>query len=334
MHAVVMTDFGPADKVFVETEVPTPTPGPGELLVRVLATSVNPLDLQIRRGDYRADTRPPLVIGHDVSGVVQEIGAGVTRFRPGDAVWYVTRFFSGAGTYAEYHVVEEAIVAGKPRMLSHVEAASLPLVAGTVWEAFVDRARLQPAERVLVHGGAGGVGTIAIQLAAAMGAEVLTTCRRPDTDLVQNLGAHHVIDFETDDPVQAVRRVTDGRGVDVVLDTVGRDTMTRSPRLLAPDGRVVTIVDTAQPQDLLAAWGVNAVYHFLFTRQSGERMEKLARLVDRGLLRPVVGGVLPLHRVAEAHLLLEGQSAQPKPRGKLSISVGDDESADSSQGTR
>ncbi|MBL7253107.1 alcohol dehydrogenase catalytic domain-containing protein [Paractinoplanes lichenicola] len=130
MRAMVMTDFGPADKVFVQDELPTNAPGHGELLVRVHATSVNPLDLQIRRGDYREDTRPPLVIGYDVSGVVEQAGAGVTRFKPGDEVWYLARFFHGPGAYAEYHVVEESIVARKPSSLSHVEAASLPLVAG------------------------------------------------------------------------------------------------------------------------------------------------------------------------------------------------------------
>ncbi|MGW4467863.1 zinc-binding dehydrogenase [Micromonospora sp. NPDC004704] len=320
---MIMTDFGPPEKVFVQDDIPTPAPGHGELLVRVHGTSVNPLDLQIRRGDYREDTRPPLVIGHDVSGVVEEVGAGVTRFKPGDEVWYLSRFFQGAGAYAEYHVVEESIVALKPRSLSHIQAASLPLVAGTVWEAFVDRAQLRVAERVLVHGGAGGVGTVAIQLAAAMGAEVLTTCRRSDAALVRELGAHHTIDFAADDVEEAVLQATGGRGVDVVLDTVGGETLTRSPRLLAPDGRVVTIVDTAQPQNLLAAWGVNASYHFLFTRPSAERMEKLARLAERGLLRPVVGAVLPLAQVPDAHLMLEGRSATSRPRGKLVISVSD-----------
>ncbi|MGK5440356.1 zinc-binding dehydrogenase [Micromonospora sp. URMC 105] len=320
---MIMTDFGPAEKVFVQDDIPTPAPGHGELLVRVHATSVNPLDLQIRRGDYREDTRPPLVLGHDVSGVVEEVGAGVTRFKPGDEVWYLSRFFQGPGAYAEYHVVEESIVARKPRSLSHIQAASLPLVAGTVWEAFVDRAQLRVAERVLVHGGAGGVGTVAIQLAAAMGAEVLTTCRGRDAALVRELGAHHTIDFAADDVEKAVLQATGGRGVDVVLDTVGGETLTRSPHLLAPDGRVVTIVDTAQPQNLLAAWGVNASYHFLFTRPSAERMEKLARLAERGLLRPVVGAVLPLAQVPDAHLMLEGRSATPRARGKLVISVSD-----------
>lgn len=323
MRAMIMTDFGPAEKVFVQDDIPTPAPGHGELLVRVHATSVNPLDLQIRRGDYREDTRPPIVLGHDVSGVVEEVGAGVTRFKPGDEVWYLARFFQGPGAYAEYHAVEESIVARKPRSLSHIEAASLPLVAGTVWEAFVDRAQLRVAERVLVHGGAGGVGSVAIQLAAAMGAEVLTTCRGRDAAQVRELGAHHTIDFAADDVEKAVLQATDGRGVDVVLDTVGGETLTRSPHLLAPDGRVVSIVDTAQPQNLLAAWGVNASYHFLFTRPSAERMEKLARLAERGLLRPVVGAVLPLAQVPDAHLMLEGRSATPRPRGKLVISVSD-----------
>ncbi|MEV8355042.1 zinc-binding dehydrogenase [Streptomyces niveus] len=322
MRVVELVRFGDADTAFATRELPRPTPGPGQLLVRVEATSVNPLDLQTRRGDYRDEVALPAVIGNDVSGVVVGTGPGADDFRPGDEVWYLAPVFTGQGTYAEFHVVDQAVVARKPAGLSHVEAAGLALVGMTAWEGLVERAGLRVGERVLVHGGAGGVGSVAVQLASALGAEVVTTARARDHEFVTGLGADHAIDFSAGDYVPRVRALG---GVDVVLDTVGGDILSRSPEILADRGRVVSIVDIADPQNLLAAWGVNATYHFVFVSPGRAKLDALARLVDRGRLRPVIGAVLPLADVAQAHTLLEGGSTtgetRRRPRGKIAVAV-------------
>ncbi|MGW8452555.1 zinc-binding dehydrogenase [Streptomyces niveus] len=321
MRVVELVRFGEADTAFATRELPRPTPGPGQLLVRVEATSVNPLDLQTRRGDYRDEVALPAVIGNDVSGVVVGTGPGADDFRPGDEVWYLAPVFTGQGTYAEFHVVDQAVVARKPAGLSHVEAAGLALVGMTAWEGLVERAGLRVGERVLVHGGAGGVGSVAVQLAGALGAEVVTTARARDHEFVTGLGADHVIDFSAGDYVPQVRALG---GVDVVLDTVGGDTLSRSPEILADRGRVVSIVDIADPQNLLAAWGVNATYHFVFVSPGRAKLDALGRLVDQGKLRPVIGAVLPLADVAQAHTLLEGGSTgegRRRPRGKIAVAV-------------
>lgn len=288
--------------------------------VRVHATAVNPLDCQIRRGDYADQVPLPAITGHDVSGVVEEVGSHVTEFRAGDALYYTPQIFGGPGSYAEQHVADVELVGRKPENLSHLEAASLTLVGGTVWETLVTRAQLTVGETILVHGGTGGVGTIAIQVARAIGARVITTARARDHELVRSLGADEVIDYTAADYVGVVAELTRGRGVDVVLDTIGGDTLTRSPLTLADAGRVVSIVDIAEPQNLIEAWGRNAAYHFVFTRQNRGKLDALTTLVERGQVTPVVGATLPLARVGEAHQLLENRSAWVL-YGKVAIDV-------------
>lgn len=319
MKAVVLTRFGGSD-AFELQSLPVPSVGSRQVRVRVHATAINPLDYQIRRGDYAAYVPLPAVIGHDVSGVVETIGADVTEFTPGDEVYYTPKIFGGAGSYAEVHVADVDLVSRKPRNLSHVEAASLTLVGGTVWEAFVSRAGLRVGETILIHGGAGGVGTIAIQIAKAIGARVITTARADNHDFVRALGADDVVDYSSTDYVDAVGALTGGRGVDVVFDTIGGDTLTRSPLVLAPFGRVVSIVDIAAPQNLIEAWGRNASYHFVFTRQNRGKLDELTNLVERGLVRPVIGAVLPLERLSEGHEILE-TGARRGLRGKVAIDV-------------
>lgn len=262
----------------------------------------------------------PAVIGHDVSGVVEAVGAEVTEFAPGDEVYYTPKIFGGAGSYAEVHIADVDLVSRKPRNLSHVEAASLTLVGGTVWEAFVTRAGLRIGETILIHGGAGGVGTIAIQIAKAIGAQVITTTRADNHNFVRMLGADDVVDYASIDYVDAVSALTGGRGVDVVFDTIGGDTLTRSPLVLAPFGRVVSIVDIAAPQNLINAWGRNASYHFVFTRQNRGKLDELTKLVERGLVRPVIGAVLPFERLAEGHEVLETGSRR-RLQGKVAINI-------------
>lgn len=319
MKAVVLTRFGGTDALELR-EVPVPPVGPRQVRVRVHATAVNPLDYQIRRGDYPDEVPLPAIIGHDISGVIEQVGTHVTEFRPGDAVYYTPQIFGGPGSYAEQHVADVDLVGRKPENLSHLEAASLTLVGGTVWESLVTRAGLTVGETVLIHGGAGGVGTIAIQIARAIGARVLTTARAGDEDFVRSLGADAVIDYASADYVDAVAELTRGAGVDVVFDTIGGDTLTRSPLVLADLGRVVSIVDIAQPQNLIQAWGRNAAYHFVFTRQNRGKLDALTTLAERGLVTPVIGATLPLARTGEAHDLLENRRSYVL-RGKVAIDV-------------
>ena len=318
MKAMRLKSFGGPDS-FELCEVPKPVPHTGHVLVRVHATSINPLDYQVRRGDY-ADLVPlPAITGHDVSGVVEAVGAGVTNFVPGDEVWYTPQIYEGHGSYAEYHVAAESIIGKKPPTLSHLEAASLSLVGGTAWEALSVRAALRVGESILIHGGAGGVGHIAIQLAKAIGARVFTTVREANAEFARRMGADVIIDYEKEDYVDAIMRETDGRGVDVIFDTLGGNTLSRSPDALAQLGRVVSIVDIAQPQNLVQAWGKNASYHFVFTRQNRGKQDELSTLVTQGLLRPHVGAVYALADIALAHARLE--SPNNGLQGKIAIAV-------------
>ncbi|MCW5964394.1 MAG: zinc-dependent alcohol dehydrogenase family protein [Bryobacterales bacterium] len=319
MNAITLPSFG-GPEAFELREVPTPVPGAGQVLVRVHATSINPLDYQVRRGDY-ADLVPlPAITGHDVSGVVDAVGPGVAAFAPGDEVWYTPQIFDGPGSYAEYHVANENIVGRKPSSLSHLEAASLSLVGGTAWEALVVRAALRVGESILVHGGTGGVGHVAIQLAKAVGAMVFTTVREANAAFARGLGADVVIDYQKEDYVDVIMRETGGRGVDVVFDTIGGSTLSRSPDALAQLGRVVTIVDTAQPQNVIQAWAKNASYHFVFTRQNRGKLDELSALVERGQLRPHVGAVYSLAEIPLAHAQLE--TPNNGIRGKIAIATG------------
>ncbi|MBB4439985.1 MULTISPECIES: zinc-dependent alcohol dehydrogenase family protein [Rhizobium] len=319
MKAAVLTRFGGPD-AFEVRDVPVPAVGPRQVRVRVHATAVNPLDYQIRRGDYTAYVPLPAIIGHDISGVIEEVGSDVREFVVGDEVYYTPKIFGGAGSYAEQHVADVELVGRKPRNLTHLEAASLTLVGGTVWEAFAQRAQLNSGETILIHGGAGGVGTIAVQVAKAMGARVVTTALARDHGFVRSLGADEAIDFTAEDYVDAIARVTGGEGVNVIFDTIGGDTLTRSPLALADAGRVVSLVDIAKPQNLIEAWGKNAAYHFVFTRQNRGKLDALTDLVERDLVKPVIGATLPLARMGEAHELLENGSTRGL-RGKVVIDV-------------
>ena len=322
MKAVVLARFGGAE-AFELRDVPAPHVGPRQVRVRIHATAINPLDYQIRRGDYPAQVPLPAIIGHDVSGVIEEVGWHVTEFRAGDEVYYTPRIFGGPGSYAEQHVADVDLVGRKPENLSHLEAASLTLVGGTVWESLVTRARLTVGETIVIHGGAGGVGTIAIQVARAIGARVITTAKAGDHEFVRSLGADAAIDYTSTDYVDAVAELTAGVGVDVVFDTIGGDALTRSPLTLADAGRVVSIVGIAQPQNLIEAWDRNAAYHFVFTRQNRGKLDALTTLVERGLVKPVIGGTLPLARMSEAHEMLENRRSFAL-RGKVAIDVAGD----------
>jgi NADPH2:quinone reductase len=318
MKAQILKSFG-GPEAFELQDVTKPVPQAGQVLVRVHATSINPLDYQVRRGDYSDLVPLPAITGHDVSGVVESVGPGVTSFVPGDEVWYTPQIFDGDGSYAEYHIASENIIGRKPSSLNHLEAASLSLVGGTAWEALIGRVALRVGESILIHGGAGGVGHVAIQIAKAIGAKVFTTVREENFEFVRSIGADVVIDYTKEDYTSAILRETDGQGVDVVFDTLGGDTLSRSPDVLAQLGRVVSIVDIAQPQNLIEAWGKNASFHFVFTRQNRGKLDELSTLVERGQLRPHVGAVYSLEDISRAHARLETRNNGV--RGKIAIAV-------------
>lgn len=303
MRIVEITEFGGPEVLNINT-VPDPEPGPGEVLIRVRATSVNPVDIQLRRGDYSDAVNLPAKIGVDVAGVITKVGPGASRFEVGDEVFYVPRLLENEGSYADFHVEQEAIVAKKPQSLTFAQAAALPLAAGTAWECLIERARLQAGQRVLIHGGSGGVGVYALQIASGAGAYVATTCRSENFDMVKSLGANICFDYR--EPDLYTRLASDPREqFDVILDTVGGNTIENSLNLLKSFGQVVSIVDQSTPQNLVSGWAVNGSVHFVFTTQSAARLERLSAFVDSGLLKPVIEKSYTLDEVVEAHRDIE-----------------------------
>jgi len=303
MRAIVAETFGGTEKLRIE-ERPKPMPGVGEVLVKVEAAGVNPLDIQTRRGDYADYVPQPFQLGVELAGVVEALGDGVENLSVGDEVFYSTRVLENEGAYAEYHTEKAELIAAKPRTLSFSEAAAIPIAASTAWVCLIDRARLQAGERVLILGGSGGVGLIAVQIAHLSGAQVVSTCRDEAQGLVRDLGADDTVDYRGADVWDALKEKAGG-GFDIVIDLIGGDAIERSLELLASGGRVVSIVDQPQPQKLYAGWETNAEIHLVFLSPSAARLSRIASLVDRGLLKPVVERALPLEDAAKAHRLIE-----------------------------
>lgn len=301
MLAAIITEFGGPD-VLTVAEVDTPRPGPGEVLVRVHASSTNPIDALIRQGAVRPDLPMPAVLGSDVAGVVEEVGPGVTEFAHGDEVFYTTQLADGGSAYAQYNVASAAIIAPKPSGLSFTEAASIPLAGGTAWEAIVRRLSVRPGQTVLVHGGSGGVGSFAIQFAVAAGATVFSTAGPDNQEVVRSLGATP-IDYSSDDFVEVVLAGTAGAGADAVLDTVGGDNVRRSLTAARGGGQIATIVPPDGQLDAL--YQRNQTLHGIFLTRERARLTEMTPVFERGLARPSISSVMPLTDIGEAHRLLE-----------------------------
>ncbi|MGW5423007.1 NADP-dependent oxidoreductase [Streptomyces sp. NPDC003943] len=306
MRAMVVKQWGGAENL-VEREVERPRPGLNEVLVRVHAAGVNPVDWKTRAGGALIEWGAVPAVGWDVSGTVEAVGPGVGMFRPGDEVFGMPLFPRQAGGYAEYVVAPARHLAPKPKGLTHVEAAALPLAALTAWQALVDTADVRPGERVLVHAAAGGVGHFAVQIAKARGAYVIGTASAAKHDLVRQLGADEVIDYRS---VRFEDVVTD---VDVVLDGLGGPTAERSLKVLRDGGRLITLPG---PDDVpVAQDGVRAVWVLVEPDHLGLR--EIARLVEQDALRPVVETVLPLAEAARAHEIGE----RGRTTGKIVLTV-------------
>lgn len=307
MKAARVLRFGPPNVITID-DVPRPEPGPGQLLVRVRAAGVGNWDALIREG--RVQLQPlPLVLGAELSGIVEAIGAEVRGFEVGEEVYGATdEQFSGA--YAEYAVPLAGKIARKPKALSMVEAASVPVVAVTAWQMLFDYARVTRGQTALVVGAAGNVGAYAVQLASQAGVHVIALASAANRQYLTELGAERVVDRETAEPLE--QSLPD---VDVVLDTVGGDTQEQSLRVLKRGGILVSVVAPVS-ESLQERYGVRAAYFYVDITTA--RLNKVSELFEAGKLVTDVGTVLPLHAAPLAHEMLGGV---PHRRGKIVLSV-------------
>ncbi len=319
MRAMVIPEFGSPD-VFERQEVERPQPGPGEVLVRVVAAGTNPVDAKLRANGSSAGLEVPIILGADISGVVEEVGPGVTDLAPGDEVYYTPEVFGprSNGSYAEYHAAKADIVAKKPASLSHEEAAAIPLAGGTAHEAIVRRLGVLVGETVLVHGGAGGVGSFAVQIAKAAGARVLATAGPDNQEVLQELGADVAIDYRNQDVTEVALDDTGGDGVDAVLDCAGGETVVGSIPATRPFGRLATILGAQG--DLTPLYQKNQTLYGVFLLRERARLDEMGRLIERGQVRPLVAEVLPLEEVSKAHERLDSGHG----RGKVVLRVAQD----------
>ena len=313
MKAIRIHEYGGPEALQYE-DAPRPKPQSGEVLIRVHAAGVNPIDWKVREGHMK-DFWPhkfPLILGWDVSGTVEEVGPGVSRFKIGDEVYSVpdpTR----NGAYADYIVVRESEIALKPNSLHHIRAAVVPLAALTAWQALFDTAQLQPGQRVLIHAGGGGVGHLAVQLAKWKGSYVFATASTKNQDLLRELGVDKAIDYTQ-------QRFEDvARNIDIVLDTIGGETQERSWSVLKKGGVLVSLVQPPS-EEKAKALGIQAA--FVAGHPSGAELAKIAKLIDSGDLKPIVNRIVPLSEARRAHEL----SQTGHTHGKIVLRVKEEQS--------
>ena len=318
MRAIVMTEPGSPD-VLTAAEVDKPLCGDHDVLIRIMAAGVNPIDTKLRANGLYFPDGLPAILGCDGSGVVEQVGADVTRFQTGDAVYYC---FGGlgqkAGNYAEYIAVPEPFVAAKPDCIDFIDAAAAPLVLITAWEALFDRARIQNGQKVFIHAGAGGVGHVAIQLAKLVGCEVATTVSSDEkAEVVTTLGADMVINYRQQDVTKALLKWTDGMGVDVAFDTVGGSAFHQLVGATRVYGDIVTILQVPDNTDWKAIRlrNIRISQELMLTpmvmgiteaaEHHGDILEQCAQFFDQQQLSIFVSDILPLEQAAEAHRRIE-----------------------------
>jgi NADPH:quinone reductase-like Zn-dependent oxidoreductase len=305
MRAIRIHEFGGPDVLKLE-EQPIPELQVGEILIKVHAASVNPIDYKIRNGGYLPPESLPLTLGRDVSGVIDRMGESVTTFNTGDAVYAMLP--RDRGGYAEFVAVNVADCAAKPERLDHIHAAAVPLAALTAWQGIFDHGGLSGGQRVLIHGGAGGVGQFAVQFAKTRGATVYATCSKDDLDFVRGLGADEAIDYKN-------QRFEDvARDIDLVFDLVGGETQDRSWSVLKEGGIIVSTL-TEPSQEKAAERKARGVRYA--AQSSGGQLAEIAQLIDAGKVRVEVGKVFPLAKAAEAERMLETQHV----RGKVVLTI-------------
>lgn len=332
MKAFVLDRYG-KKRVLRSAEMPSPELRDDEVLVQVHAAGVNQLDSRIRDGEFKLilPYHLPLILGHDVAGVVVKVGPRVRQFKPGDEVYARPDDFR-IGTFAEYIAVKEDSLAIKPKALTMEEAASIPLVGLTAWQALIEKANLTKGQKVFIQAGSGGVGTFAIQLAKHVGATVATTTSSANIDLVKSLGADIVIDYKKDDFEKVLQNY------DVVLHSQDAAALEKSLRVLKPGGTLISISgppDPAFAKGIEAPWFVNLAvrllssgvrkraarrdlrYSFLFMRASGRQLREVTSLMDAGAIRPVVDRVFPFESTNEAMAYVE----MGRAKGKVVVKV-------------
>jgi NADPH:quinone reductase-like Zn-dependent oxidoreductase len=330
MKAFVVQKYGKSG--LRAAQVPDPTLGPRDVLVRVSAAGVNPLDKMLRNGEFKLllKYRTPFVLGHDLAGVVTRVGAEVRDYKVGDEVYARPRDLR-IGAFAEYIAVDHADIALKPKSLTMEESAAIPLVALAAWQALVELAQVKPGQKILIHGGAGGLGSTVIQLARHLGAYVATTANGKDAEKLRGLGADEVIDYTTTNFAEVLS------GYDVVLDSLGGDNLAKSLTVLKPGGLAISVVgppDAAfaeqigrpllKPVMALLSRKVRAQarklgvrYSFFFMRADGAQLKTLAALYDAGTLRPVIDRTFPFDETLDAMTYVE----QGRAKGKIVVTM-------------
>ena len=306
MKAIVYRTLG-GPEVLKYEDAPRPSPREGELLVRVRAAGVNPVDAKVRSGDVGSGGQLPAIPGYDLAGVVEESGPGATRFKKGDEV-FADLHLRRAGAYAQFALVKEDEVAAKPRQASFEEAAAVPLAALTAWQALVETAKLEPGQTVLIHGGSGGVGSFAIQIAKARGAKVIATASTRNQQTLKDLGADQAIDYTTTKFEDVAKEV------DVVLDTVAGETLARSYGVLKKGGIVVSILEPPNKEELSKREIRGKV---ILVRPDSGMLAEIGKLIESGKIKPLVSQVLPLAEAAKAHQQIETGHT----RGKFVLKV-------------
>lgn len=329
MQAMIIETFGDAT-VFKSVVMPKPSIKPGNVLIKTIATSVNPLDCKLRRG-YYAHLVPhfPMVLHGDVAGVIEEVGAGVTDFRPGDEVYgCVGGLLDINGALAEYVLADTKLIAHKPKTLSLADSAALPLVALTAWEGLITYAKVQPKQTLLIHGGTGGVGHIALQLAKNLGAKVYVTVSSTDkAHHATRLGADEVINYQQTSVADYVKQYTQDKGFSIVFDTVGGQNLARCFQAAAVQGSVITISGGGQ-HDLTPAFVKGQSLYMIMQplplitglnrEHYGKILAQIAQLVDQGKIKPLIDPqTFTLSQIAAAHQHLE----EKKAIGKIVVTV-------------
>ena len=309
IKAVVAHEYG-APEVLKFEEVPRPEPKENEALVRVIASSVNPADPLTLSGKYAREfgTHLPLIPGYDIAGVVEKTGANVTKLKVGEAVYGYPTF---GGGWAEYVTVQEWEVAAKPASLNFVEAAAVPMGALTAWQALVDVAKLEAGQTILIHGGSGGVGSFAVQIAKALGARVIATASTANQDLLKQLGADEAVDYTK------TRFEDIAKDVDAALDPVGKETLARSYGVVKKGGIVMSLVARPDPAEIKKR-GIRGAG--ISVHPDAEDLTEIAHLIDAGKVKPIVTEVLPLSEAIAA----ERRAATHHTRGKVVLRIADD----------
>lgn len=310
MKAVRIHAYGGLDVLHYE-DVPMPKLRPDDILIRVRAAAINPVDWKIREGYLQNVLKHtlPLTLGWDVSGEVVEVGPQAVGFKVGDEV-YVRPDIERDGGYAKYIAVKAEEAAHKPATLDHAHAAAVPLAALTAWQSLIDAAQLQAGQTVLIHAAAGGVGSLAVQLAKAKGARVIATASAVNTGLVAELGVDQFIDYTRTRFEEVVKEV------DVVFDTIGGDTQERSWQVLKPGGILVSVISPPS-KEIAAERGLRRA--FVFIHADGRQLSTIGQLIDEGKMKPLIHTILPLAEARQAHAISQGGHA----RGKIVLHVAD-----------